>query len=138
MKPTKFIENLFVVFVTLLAIFLFICLLVAGCVSPVTPVQPTPTVSIKSMVRGPWPPPHTNRIDTNFVFRPFTNITLEWNCYLPPPPNSWWATTYVTGIVSAPTPTGPWTEETNLPYAGTNRVTLPVNGPVRYYRAFNR
>jgi hypothetical protein len=107
-----------------------------GCVGLIAPKPPRPAVSIKSLTNLRWPPPHTNRIDTNFVYRPFTNITLQWNC--DPPPVSWWSTTYVTGIVSATNLAGPWTEETNLPYARTNRVTLNVSGPVRFYRAFNR
>lgn len=104
-------------------------ILLAGCTPSVLPAPPRPAVSIRSLVERQWPPPHTNRPpDTNFVYRPFTNITLEWNSY----------DGLVTGIVSATNLAGPWFEETNLPAAGTNIVTLQVTGPWRYFRAFNR
>lgn len=61
-----------------------------------------------------------------------THITLEWNCQLPGESN------WVTGIVSSTNPSGPWREVTNLPYAGTNRVTLPIGQKAEFYRAFNR
>lgn len=59
------------------------------------------------------------------------HVTLQWNCVI--------EGNEVTGIVSAPTPAGPWRTECQFPLTNTVNVWTDTNvtRPAKFYRAFN-